>query len=217
MSTEPGEARTSADVARARLTLAALVLCASASLFWLVHPWFESVSDAALYLATAKSLAQGSGHAYAGAPFLVRPPGFAVLLAPLVAWRGFDFLLLNAFVSLCGVLALGLFFTSCRPRLGTACAALLCVYLWLNPLWRELSNRTLSDLPGVAWLLGALLCAARAERVRTWRAELLLVFVLGLGAYLRTNLLLLVPALVAQRSLAHFRARAPGGDRKSVV
>ena len=49
-----------------RAALATLVALALASLAWLVHPWFDAVNDAALYLLTAKALAAGEGYSYLG-------------------------------------------------------------------------------------------------------------------------------------------------------
>ena len=63
-----------------------------ASLFWLVHPWYEATdetNDASIYLLTAKALAAGEGYSYLGAPFTIRPPGFSALIAPWIAARGF--------------------------------------------------------------------------------------------------------------------------------
>jgi hypothetical protein len=183
------------------------VAAAAASLVWLVHPWFDAVSDAALYVHTAKALAAGEGYTYLGAPFIARPPGFSVLLAPLVAWRGADFLALNLLVSAFGVLAVALLFAWARPRLGTPLAALVAACAWLNPLWRELCNQTMSDVPGAALLLLCLVLERRAREAPSLRRDAALALSIGLSAYVRAGLLLLVPAILVQRALERFRIR----------
>src|SRR5678815_2112858 len=83
---------------RATAALLLLLLLCAASTAWLVHPWYEATrltADGSIYLLTAKSLLAGEGYAVLGEPFTVRPPGFSLLLAPLLAARGLDFHALN--------------------------------------------------------------------------------------------------------------------------
>ena len=190
---------------RDRAIFVALLVALLASLAWLVHPWFDAVNDAALYLLTAKSIAAGEGYTYLGSPFVIRPPGFSVLLAPLVAWRGLDFYSVNLAVSLCGVLAIALFFLWTRERLGAPLAACAALVLWLNPGWRVLGNQAMSDLPGAALLLAGLLLERSARRAPSWRRDALLGACIGLSAYGRAGLIVLVPAVLAQRIWARWR------------
>src|SRR5262245_12327656 len=86
---------------RARARTAAwigLALALALSLTWSVHPWYDPTNDGSMYIATARSLAAGEGYSYLGEPFRIRPPGFPVLIAPLLAWRGTDFHALNLYV-----------------------------------------------------------------------------------------------------------------------
>ncbi len=61
-----------------KLALAAAGIALVGSLAFLVHPWFARNADAAIYIATARSLAQGEGYRLLGDPFVVRPPGFSL-------------------------------------------------------------------------------------------------------------------------------------------
>ena len=63
-----------------------LVLGALVSLPWTVHEVLPDRTDAVLYVLTAQSLLEGNGYSYLGEPFEQRPPGFPVLLTPLLAW-----------------------------------------------------------------------------------------------------------------------------------
>jgi hypothetical protein len=108
-----------------RVLFAALLAFLSLSLVWLVHPWYEASSgngsgtnDASMYILCAKSLLAGEGYTYLEQPFTVRPPGFSLLIAPLIAWRGLDFHALNLLVSAFGVAAAALLFVLLRPRAG---------------------------------------------------------------------------------------------------
>lgn len=179
-----------------KLALALLVLGMLASLPRLVHPFFDAINDAALYILCAKSMLAGEGYAYLGEPFIIRPPGMSVLIAPLIAWRGTDFQALNLYVNLWGVLAVALLFVWTRPRLGALVSAALGAFVWLNPGWRETCNQTMSDVPGIALLLACLLLEGRAPSVRN---DILLGIAIGLSSYVRSATVLLVPAILLQR------------------
>jgi len=196
---------TAAPSTWSRLTTIAFVLFVLgmlASLPLLVHPYFEAgddTNDAAMYIACARSLLAGEGYAYLGQPFTIRPPGFSVLIAPVIAWRGVDFLTLNVFVSLSGVLACALLFLWARPRLGTTLAFAVAGALWLNPTFQTFSNRVMSDVPGAACLFACLLLARRAEKRRSIGADVLLGLAIAASTYLRSISVLLIPAIVTAR------------------
>ncbi len=194
-----------------RWTLAALVLAMLGSLFVTVHPQYDQANDAALYVHTARSIAAGDGYSYHGVPFIIRPPGFSLLIAPLAA-HPTDFLLLNTLVSLSGVLCVALLFAFYRPRLGALVSAALCVFVWLNPLFQELCTQVMSDVPGAAFVFGALLLDRAARRRPTVGRHALLGLCIAAGLYVRSVCMLLIPAVLlarlAQRFLAADRERA---------
>ena len=165
----------------------------------------ESGGDGALYLICARNLLAGEGYTYLGEPFVVRPPGFSVLLAPLLAVFGFAPTVLTLAVWLSGVLAVVLLFAFARPRVGTLLAFAIAVCAWLNPFVRVLANQIMSDLPGVAAMFALLLFERRARRAAGVGPTLLVGLGIGLAGYLRTVNVLLAPALVLARALAPAR------------
>ncbi len=201
---------------RATIALAALVAIALASLAWLVHPWYEAsdeTNDASIYIACAKSMLAGQGYAYLGEPFTVRPPGFAALIAPLLAWRGLDFRALNLLVSLFGVVLVALLFVHARARIGTLLAFLVAAAVWFNDGFRALCCQVMSDVPGAALLVACLLVERWASRKRSWKRDILLGVAIGLSAYVRSIVILLVPATIAARILEKLVARERGWTR----
>ena len=124
-----------------RWTFGLLLASLLASLPWLVHPWYDASNDGSMYLVTARALAAGEGYSYLGEPFRVRPPGFSLLLAPLLATRGTDFAAVNLYVSFWGVAAVALLFVHLRSRVGAALAALIAVAVWLSPTFRALCSQ----------------------------------------------------------------------------
>ena len=96
------------------------------SLGFLVHPWYVPIADAAMYIATARSLVAGEGYTLLGEPFIIRPPGFSLLLAPLVFWRGTDFFAMNLLVAMSGAVAVAFLYSLIRERLGWALALGVC-------------------------------------------------------------------------------------------
>jgi len=201
-----------APAAWTKARLAAFVLFVVAvfsSLFVLVHPWDDLTVDGSIYLLTARSLLAGEGYTYLGEPFLVRPPGFSVLLAPLLAVVGTDFFALNFFVALFGAAGVVLLFFFERARLGFWLALLVALAVWLNPDYERLSTQIMSDVPGVTLLLVCLLVERWARAKPSWRRELVLGLCIGLSAYVRALLVLLVPAIALSRLLLRSRERDP--------
>lgn len=184
---------------RVAVPLAGLALFAS--LAFTVHPWFDGRADAALYVATARSLAAGEGYSYLGSPFTLRPPGLSLLLCPLVAWRGVDFHAFHLVVSAFGALAVVCFFLWLRPRLGWVLALLAAASVWLNPGFQRHSNMVMSDVPALALILLCFVLERRAVRGSSWRRELLLGLVVGLACYFRTAAVLLMPSILLARLL----------------
>lgn len=176
----------------------ALMAATSLSLIWIVHECFTPFYDASLYVLTAKSLVNGEGYRLFGENFGLRAPGFAAMLAPIIAIFGTDFLAMNIFVALTGVIALGLIYWYARPTVGVWIAGAFCVLLWLNPCFRRYSITIMSDLPGLAAIFGALLLERRARRSDSRRRIVALGVILGVAVNLRAvNQFLVVAVVVA--------------------
>lgn len=189
------------------LAVALALLVGLATLPLLTHPWFVPGRDAVIYVETARSLAQGEGYRYLGVPVLVRPPGYALLLAPL-AGLGLDtpraIHLLNGVLGLVGCAALHAF---ARRRVPWPAALALVACVWLNPVVRRLSNQSMSDVPGLSILLVGLWLERRLARRPSLRGDLALGLLIGLGSYVRTALVLLAPAVLGARLVARLRSR----------
>jgi len=191
-----------------RIALAVLVVGVFTSLFYLVHGWYDPTNDGSMYIVTARSIAAGEGYSMLGIPFQIRPPGFAYLIAPLIAARGTDFYALNLSVSVFGAVGVLLLYFCVRPRLGWPLAWLLAVAVWTNPGYQELCNQPMSDVPGTTLLLGCFLLARWSGRKGTIWADLILGLAIGLSAYVRSVDILLVPAVLVARVCAQLFARS---------
>jgi len=201
-----------AEVSHTRALAVALAAAAALSLLWSVQTHWDPRPDAARYILAARSLARGEGYAYWGVPFTLRPPGFSALLAPLLLWRGLDFTALNLFVSLVGVLACVLFYLLLAPRAGAPVAAAAAAALWLNPLFQRLCNQVMSDVPGLAVALAALLVMRGSrEGSSAGRGDWIAALLMAAAAYVRAANLALIPAFLFDRRFALRRAAAPVG------
>jgi hypothetical protein len=190
-----------------RLGLGLFALGVFASLGLLVHPWYDSrYGDAGVYVATARAIAAGDGYTYLGAPLIAHPPGFSLLIAPVVAALGTHFYALNLYVSLFGAAGVVLLALHQRARVGWILALLTALALWLNPGYQRLCNQVMSDVPGTTLLLVCLLVERWAARAPSWRRELVLGLCIGLSAHVRSLQLLLVPAIAVARLLQRRRA-----------
>lgn len=192
-----------------------------AALPFLVPPWFHAKFDATYYLLGARSLAQGQGYAANGVPILIRPPGLSLLLAPFVAGGPPNFLLLNTVMSVIGVTSAVLLLAFARRRLGLALALAAAVVIWLNPLYQTLSTMTMSDVPGIAFLAGILLLEGAAGAAPSRGRDVALGLLIGAGCLMRTNTLLMLPAIAASRFLGwrlqRERESLPGFLKNRVV
>ena len=198
---------TSAWTRREGIALAVLVIGALASLPFTTHAWYDATNDGSMYLAGARSLLDGEGYAYLGEPFRIRPPGWSLMMTPLLAVFGTDFHVLNLFTGLWGVAAVALVFVFQRPRLGWHLALLVAASLWLEPGFRRSCNQIMSDMPGLAFLLGGLLLERWAARSPSARREILLGSFVGLACYVRSIDALLVPAIAVSRVLGRMLRR----------
>jgi hypothetical protein len=198
----------------AKIVFFALAAALLASLPWLVHSYYEAnveTNDAAMYILSAQALLAGQGYAYLGQPFTIRPPGMSVLLAPILHWRGLDFGAMNLLVSLFGAAGILAVFAWMRPRVGTFVAAAFGIFVWLNPGFRHFSNQVMSDVPGLALTIVLFLLERWADRERSWKRDLALGAAIGLASYVRTILILVLPAVVMARAWRNLAGR---GERE---
>jgi len=178
-----------------------------AALPFLVHPWFHAYWDGVYYLQGARSLVQGQGYTASGVPIVIRPPGLSLLLAPFVAGKHLNFLLLNALMGMIGVIGAMLLFAYARQRLGTVLSLSAALAIWLNPLYQEFSNVTMSDVPGIAFLAAILLVERSATASPSRGRDVALGLLIGAGYLVRSNTLIMLPALGASRFLSWYLAR----------
>jgi len=198
-----------------RRALIALLLVglATTPLLWLrsYAPTLLSGGDGAIYMICAQNLLAGEGYTYLGEPFIIRPPGFSVLMMPLIGLFGRDITVLTLFVWLCGIAGLGAFFCYQRPRLGIPVTLGVCAVLFLNSFFQLAANQIMSDVPALLALFACLLLERRARHRPSLGMDVTLGLAIAAAAYLRSVHILLLPALVLGRSCAFLR-RPPDGD-----
>jgi hypothetical protein len=198
----------------------ALAFVMLASLPWLVHPYYEAnveTNDASMYILCAESLLSGHGYSYVGEPFAIRPPGMSVLLMPILHWRGLDFGAMHFLVNLLGAASILALVWWMAPKIGSFVAAALGLFVWLNPGFRHFANEVMSDVPGLG-LTFALFCVERwTDRKPSWKRDLVLGAAIGMSSYMRTILVLVLPAVLIARTwrkLAVARASQPAAIRR---
>lgn len=182
-----------------RVAFAILLVCLGAGLATLVHPWYDRTTDGSIYLLTSRALAAGEGYTHLGQPFRLRPPGLPLLLTPFVAGDEIDFRGVNLLVASFGAAALALLFVWVRPRLGGILALAITLAIAALPGFQRLCNQPMSDAPGAALLIACVLVERWASRAPSWRREAALGVLLGLSAYVRNGMGLLVLAILACR------------------
>lgn len=196
------------------LTLLTLVVLAALTLPALQPDFYQadlSTGDGAVYLVCARSLLAGEGYSYLGGPFAIRPPGFSVLLLPVLATVGMELDVLRLYVGAFGVLAIALLFLYQERRLGLPLTAAVCVAVWLNPGFLRSLGQIMSDIPGLAAMLGCLVLERWTRERRGVLPHALLGVTIGLAAYVRSINVFVVPALLLGRTFAAVAPRAHHG------
>lgn len=184
---------------RSTILLIVLVVLCAATLPWTVHDVFLEDMDAAVYLRTARSLLDGQGYEFRGEPFSVRPPGYPVILMPLLAAFGQNFLALNLYMSLWGLACVAVFYRWLHPRLGDVPSFAVGAALWWNPQFQELTNSVMSELPGLTLLIVCLLLERWADRSPGRGRHVALGVAIAAATYVRSLSILLLPAMLCSR------------------
>ncbi|MDG2304234.1 MAG: glycosyltransferase family 39 protein [Candidatus Binatia bacterium] len=192
------------------VALAVVLVGALATLLWRVDPYFHVRVDGAIYLLTAKSLLNGDGYTYLDYTFALRPPGFPLLLAPILAVFGTNFAALNLWVSFFAVAAVGLLFVHGTQRVGPLVAAAATVLVWLNPTFTKTSFEILSDVPSVTLMMLSLVVETWAMRRPSTRRDVIVGLCVAAAAYVRTTNVLLAPAFILARAL-----HLPANERRT--
>jgi len=131
------------------------------------------------YLSQARNLAEGihsteTGFIYKdyargmGPP--AYPPGFPILLSPLLAFGLSPYTAALALISVCLFISGILFFAWSRNALPFAAAAFLTLAVFYNPQMLRLKSEIMSDIPFFCFLLAAVFCYElyRKEHLRRW-------------------------------------------------
>jgi 4-amino-4-deoxy-L-arabinose transferase-like glycosyltransferase len=170
---------------------------------WTFDAKLSLSGDNTEFITLARSLAQGSGLTHintaAPAPATKYPPGFPLLLAPMEllapgSWTPMKWLVVVTFTA-----AVPLFFLLMRISLGTLpslSAAAICLTL---PLLQDYAHQIMSEIPYLAFSVGALYLLKRSGDNSSVRGNrwLLAAFVCTMAAYyIRTVGIVLVVAAV---------------------
>ncbi|MAF10664.1 hypothetical protein CMK11_09445 [Candidatus Poribacteria bacterium] len=162
----------------------AWVVGASAILYACVLvPHWRPTWDSATYIALARSLVAGDGYTYMGYDHTKYPPGFPLLLAPIVGVFGPNFLLMRGLVAGCAVASVAAAYALIRRAAGPWVAAAAAAMTAASYALLFESTRILSDVPYMLVSLLALLAAERLREARSWR-RLAGVAALCVAAYL---------------------------------
>ncbi|HEY4611986.1 MAG TPA: glycosyltransferase family 39 protein [Bacteroidota bacterium] len=156
--------------------------------------------DSARYLAWAKSLAFFEGlrddTGVEVSRYVVRPPLYPLLLAPVARFFPYNLVAAKAITLLLGVGAVILLYRLLRARMGSFIAAVGTVLFCFNPFVVLFSTQVLSEIPFILCVIASVLfmqqLAARNERTRLLEVGLLGSIVAALS--LREAGLWLVPA-----------------------
>src|SRR4029079_3751718 len=132
------------------------------------------------------------------------------LLVPIVATIGTSFTAFNLLGCLFGAASVLLLYLFQRERTGSWAALLPAIVLWVDPGFWAQCNRVMSDVPGLALLLAALLVERRAARSGSWRDEIALGALIGVSAYVRWANILLIPCILAARIVRRMMASGEG-------
>ena len=160
-----------------------VVAAASALYACVVVPHWQPTWDSATYITLAKSLVSGDGYTYMGYDHTKYPPGFPLMLAPIVGVFGNSFLVMRCLVASCAVASIGVRYVLQRRAAGPWIAASAAAMTAASYALLFEATRILSDVP---YMLVSLVALLAIERLRAEGSRRLLVVAtcLCVAAYL---------------------------------
>jgi len=181
------------------------------------HEWGD---DFSMYILHARNIVKGEPYADTGYIYNPQnpvtgprsyPPGFPLLLAPVVGLFGLQLQPMKALVIACLVASLLILPRLFRHVLQPADLALLVLVVGLNPLFWQLKDHVLSDLPFLAFTLTSLHLFLRSDEAGSGRRGATLAALSGAAGYAayatRVLGMVLVPCFLAHDLLRHRRIR----------
>ncbi len=194
------------------------VVAAAAALYaCIVVPHWQPTWDSATYITLAKSLVAGDGYTYMGYDHTKYPPGFALMLAPIVAVFGDSFLAMRWLEAGCAVASVAVAYALLRRAAGVWIAASAALMTAASYALLFEATRILSDVP---YMLVSLVTLYAIESLRAARSRRLLVAAtcLCIAAYL-VRIVGVALALAAVMSLLADPPRRPAraSARQAVI
>lgn len=161
-----------------------------------IVPWWERdfFWDSAIFGSLAQSLIDGEGYRYMGVPHGKYPPGLPLMLAA-VQWLGLGVAGMHALIVASAVLGVVLAYVLLREIHGRWFAFIAAGLTLVNHAFLEYFGYILSDLPYLAFTMGALCAAQRVRRDGRWRWVLLTLCLCVAAASVRAIGVVLVPAI----------------------
>jgi hypothetical protein len=176
----------------------ALAVYALGILLFCIEEQWHAEWDSAIYMLTARSLAEGSGYTYLGSPFFLRPPGFSYALSFLLREGRFDFAQLNFLMMVSAVAAVGTIYLALRKGEGSRLSLVATLLLATCPLFVARFNLIQSDIPFLVLFFSSVFFldrAARDER-RSIPAIAAGSLLLAAASYFRVAGIALLPGVV---------------------
>lgn len=173
-------------------------------------------ADTANYLGLAESLLAGDGYRFDGRAHTKFPPGIPLVMLPVLAIAGRDFVALHLAVVALSMAALAAAFAWWRSR-GEETPWLLLALTAGSATWYEYSTgASLSEVPYALATLLALVTAERASRAGggSFARSVAFALLVAVAVVLRTSGVALLAAVAAT---ALFRARRDGRDRRGLA
>jgi len=179
-------------VAIVLLGYAAVLLCCCVDQQW------QPEWDSAVYLLTARSLAETGEYSYLGEPYFLRPPALPWLLSFFVSDGQFDFLQLNRLMMIAAILSIAAVYLLLRLQFNREWALLITLFSGTSPLFFTRFNWVQSEFFFLAFFFPALLLFERGSRPgkRSIMALTAGSLLLAVSIYFRSVGILVLPAVL---------------------
>jgi hypothetical protein len=180
----PAAASLSPWAERIVLALAALLLAVQ------ISPWFYRQGDAAAYISIARHLAHGDGLQNMGSPVLWFPPGYPLLLSPLLCLRYLPLLEISCLHCLLGLGLLWGVYRWARRQAPEGAVWIAAISVGTNAVWIHYRQpiSEMAFMTAMAWLLVSVQALARARSPGRFLACLAMVVGLTVAACLIRSL-----------------------------
>ena len=154
----------------------------------LIKDYWTPEPDSAYFISIARSISRGDGFTHLGYTVHKVPPGFPLMLVPIILLKGINFLYMNILIILCALASFLVIYFLFRINFSKDYSILIMAFSAISILMVSRSLYIMSDIPYLLFsMLGLLLAEKSLRKQPTIKYEIVAGIFVALSFALRTT------------------------------